>query len=92
VSARAAKKRIAAQAEPMRELEKLIRELSHRHAVHEVFRDFVTMSALSLSNAVDLSPMRAKREERYLQVAGRYPAEWSDDLRVREMPKERTPR
>jgi hypothetical protein len=74
VSARAQRQRLANQAEPMKALEKLIREQSYRHQLHTVFSDFCELSALAISNSVDLS-RREKREERYLQIAGRYTAE-----------------
>lgn len=35
------------------ECAKLMRENSHRHRLHEVFRDFCELSALAISNAVD---------------------------------------
>lgn len=72
MSARAARQRLASQVEPMRNLEKLIRETAYRHPVHQVFRDFCEMAATALSNGVDLSPVREKREARYLDIVKRY--------------------
>lgn len=70
----AQRKTLAAQAEPMKALEKLIRESAYRHPLHTVFADFVEMSALAISNAVDLC-QREKREARYLEIVKRYNAE-----------------
>lgn len=67
-------RRLAAQAEPMKELEKLLRENSYRHQLHTVFGDFVEMAALSLSNSADRAQYDA-REKRYLDIVGRYNAE-----------------
>jgi len=53
------------------EFVKLIRENADRHPVHEVFRDYCEMSAIALSNKVDMLN-RAKRESRYLEIIKRY--------------------
>lgn len=71
MSVRAQRQRLAAQVEPMRELEKLIRENSYRHPVHQVFADFVELSALSLSNTADIA-QHEKREARYMDIVRRY--------------------
>jgi len=64
MSARAQRRQIAAQSEPMKELEKLIRANSQRHQVHSVFADFCEMSAIAISNSIDV----ARRDEREAQV------------------------
>lgn len=38
----------------------------------EVWGDFVTMAACSISNSVDRSPKRDEREQQYLKIAARY--------------------
>ena len=53
---------------------KLMRENAHRHQLYDVFRDFVEMAALAISNSADLLN-REVREERYLAIAKRYNAE-----------------
>lgn len=58
-------------AEHRRQLIKLLQANSHRHALYDVFRDFVEMAALAISNSVDMLQRQA-REERYLQLIGRY--------------------
>ena len=50
---------------------KLIQTNSHRHDSWQVFSDFVEMSAISLSNAVDLA-QRDGREARYMEIVRRY--------------------
>lgn len=65
-----------------REFGKLIELNARRHRKHEVFRDFCEMSAIALSNAVDLF-QREKREARYMQIVQRY--ERDEVLRFSEM-------
>jgi len=48
-------------------MEKTIRQLSYRHSVWRIFQDFVEMSAISMSNAVDLFH-KSKCEERSMQI------------------------
>jgi hypothetical protein len=69
--------RLGNQAEPMKQLEKLIRENAYRHQLHAVFADFCEMSALSISNRFDLARYD-KREARYLEIVGRYNREEID--------------
>ncbi len=60
----------------LREMERVMRKLSYRHSVLRIFQDFVELSAISMSNAVDLFHTR-KHEERYIQrVKGYTPEEW----------------
>jgi len=51
---------------------RLINEAAHRWNPHQVFSDFVEMSCLSISNAVDRRQYEA-REARYLEIVGKYP-------------------
>ena len=53
---------------------KLFQQNCDRHRPHTVFSDFCEMSAISISNAVDLAQYD-KREARYLQIAGTYERE-----------------
>lgn len=57
-----------------KDLVKLITELSHRHSTWQVFADFVEMSALSFSNAVDRAQYEP-REARYMDIVKRYKAD-----------------
>lgn len=49
----------------------LLRDNARRYRLHEVFRDFCEVAAISLSNAVDRLHYET-REERYLQIVKRY--------------------
>lgn len=53
------------------ELARLMRQLQHGHNLFDIFRDFVEMSAIAVSNSVDLR-QRDEREKRYLDIIGRY--------------------
>jgi hypothetical protein len=55
-----------------KELLRLIRTTAHRWSQHEVFADFVELSSLSFSNAVDPRQFDV-REARYLEIAKKYP-------------------
>ena len=50
---------------------KLVSSLAHRHSAWQVFADFCEMSAIALSNAVDLR-QRETREARYFEIIKRY--------------------
>lgn len=50
----------------------IFNRLTYSRSAWEIWSDFVTMAACSLSNAVDRSPKRDEREELYLKIAGRY--------------------
>lgn len=52
-------------------LAKLMEGTAHRHHLHDVFRDFVEMAAIAISNTVD-AVHREEREARYLAVIKRY--------------------
>ena len=54
-----------------RTMGKLLEENARRHRLHKVFSDFCEMSALALSNAVDLE-QRETREARYMQIVSGY--------------------
>jgi len=54
-----------------RQLIKTIEKVSYRKAIWQVFSDFVEMSSLSLSNAVDIFH-RPERESRYLDIINSY--------------------
>ena len=64
-----------------KELVKMIEDLGQRHSCWQVFSDFVTMMAVSISNAVDPTH-REKREEIYKEAAGRYSAAELDQFPV----------
>lgn len=53
------------------ELGKLLRAIGYKHGLWQVFRDFVAMAALAISNATDKRHY-ATREEEYLKIEARY--------------------
>ena len=53
---------------------KLMQTNGYRHDSWQVFSDFVEMSAISISNAVDWA-QRDSREARYMEIVGRYDKE-----------------
>ena len=53
---------------------KLMRENAYRHGLYDVFRDFVEMAALAISNSADLI-RKASREARYMDIVKRYTPE-----------------
>lgn len=57
----------------------LIKAFGYRHRASDVFSDFVEMSALSLSNAVDLA-QRDGREARYMEIVKKYTKEEVDQF------------
>ena len=57
----------------------LIKAFGYRHRASDVFSDFVEMSALSLSNAVDLA-QRDGREARYMDIVKKYTKEEVDQF------------
>ena len=65
------RKPLARASDPVKACADLMRTAAYRHRLHQVFADFCEMSAISLSNAVDLKHREA-REARYLQIVGRY--------------------
>jgi hypothetical protein len=54
-----------------KQIEKLMQASAHRYRLHEIFRDFCELSALAISNSVDLVNYE-EREARYLQIVKRY--------------------
>lgn len=65
---------LARAADPVKACADLIRHVSHRHRLHQVFSDFVEMSAIAISNSVD-AVHREAREARYMQIIGGYERE-----------------
>jgi len=55
----------------IKNLNELIRQAARRHDTWQVFRDFIAMAAISLSNAVDHA-QSDPREAEYMQIVGRY--------------------
>lgn len=49
----------------------LLNQNSYHHRMHDVFRDFVAMVAISLSNAVDKIHYE-EREAQYMDIVGKY--------------------
>lgn len=64
-----------------KELVKMIQSLGQRHGSWQVFNDFVTIMAVSISNVVDPTH-REKREEIYKEIVGRYSAAELDQFPV----------
>lgn len=52
-------------------LVKILRAVGYRHGPWQVFRDFVAMGAIALSNATDLI-QQPEREAEYLKIVARY--------------------
>lgn len=57
--------------EHQRNLVSLIKQFSYGHHLDTVFRDFVEMAAIAISNSVDRAQYDA-REKRYMEVIGKY--------------------
>jgi hypothetical protein len=57
--------------EHQRSLVALFNEFSYGHHLDTVFRDFVELAALAISNSVDRAQFEA-REKRYLEIVGKY--------------------
>lgn len=55
----------------MQDMAKTIKQLSHSRNPYQVFADFVEMSAISISNAVD-KPQFEQREQRYFDIIKGY--------------------
>jgi hypothetical protein len=64
-----------APADLTKEFMSIFNETARYHHRMEVFRDFVTVSAIALSNGADKGPERDKREEEYLGIMKRYKSE-----------------
>jgi type I restriction-modification system DNA methylase subunit len=57
--------------EHQRNFVSLIKQFSYGHHLDTVFRDFVEMAAITMSNSVDRAQFDA-REKRYLEIVGKY--------------------
>ena len=55
-------------------LEQLIQRLGGVHSTWKVFEDFLAISSISVSNAVDKEPWE-EREKEYLSIVSRYSKE-----------------
>lgn len=53
---------------------RMVRNNSHAHRKHEVFRDFAELGALAVSNSADMVHREA-REARYMEIVARYSRE-----------------
>lgn len=60
--------------EYQRMLVSLLKQFSYGHHLDTVFRDFVEMAALAISNRVDRTQYQS-REKRYMEIAGKYKPE-----------------
>ena len=58
---------------------KLIQKVGYRHGTWKVFEDFVAMSAISFSNAVDWL-QSGEREKQYMEIVGKYTKEEVNDF------------
>lgn len=54
-----------------KQIAKTLRSVSHRHSMHDLFGDFVAMSACALSNAFDIEN-RDAREAEYMRIVKKY--------------------
>lgn len=54
------------------EFVKILSQASQSHSTWEVWADFVKMSAIAISNAVDRSEVAERREKEYLRIIGKY--------------------
>lgn len=60
-------------------LGKVLRDIGYRHGLWQVFRDFVAMGAIALSNATDKRNFEA-REAEYMTIVGRYTKDEANEL------------
>ena len=75
MSRKSAERKFARAADPHQaELVKLLKQFGYAHQINTVFADFVEISAIALSNAVD-KPQFGPREKRYLEIVGKYTTE-----------------
>lgn len=54
-----------------KELVKALRAISYSHSIHEVFQDWLAVSAIAISNAVDWK-QQERREEIYMEIITKY--------------------
>lgn len=59
------------------EIIKIIRSLSPKYGVHNVFRDFITLAACTISNSVDKQQWQ-KREDQYMRTIRKYQKDEAD--------------
>lgn len=52
-------------------MKSIFKELAKRHILHKIFSDFLEISAMVISNSIDLRNYK-RREERYLEIVKRY--------------------
>lgn len=74
-------KRIRPPERPGRELARLLNALGHRYPIDRVFRDWLEMSAIAISNHVDLA-RHERREARYMTIVGQYQKPEVEDLKT----------
>ena len=74
-----AKKHIQYADDHQAALGKVLRTIGYRHGLWQVFRDFVAMGAIALSNATDKRNFEA-REAEYMTTVARYTKEEADEL------------
>lgn len=54
-----------------KELVKALRSISYSHVIYEVFQDWLAVSAITISNAVDWRQQK-RREEVYMEIIQKY--------------------
>jgi hypothetical protein len=54
-----------------KELVKALRTVSYSRSIHEVFQDWLAVSAIAISNAVDWKQQK-QREEIYTEIISKY--------------------
>lgn len=64
-------KQVKPPGRPAKELARLLNTLGHRYPIDRVFRDWLEMSAIAISNSVDRGQLAA-REARYMSLVGQY--------------------
>jgi hypothetical protein len=74
-------KRIRPPERPGRELARLLNAIGHRYPIDRVFRDWLEISAIAISNAVD-KRQHAAREARYMTIVGQYQQSEVEDLKT----------
>ena len=74
-----AKKRIQVTSSHQAELVKILRSVGYQHGPWQVFRDFVAMGAIALSNAAD-HRYKVEWEAKYMHIVGRYSKEHANEL------------
>lgn len=62
-----------------KELVKALRSISYSHAIYEVFQDWLAVSAIAISNAVDWRQQK-RREEVYMEIIQKYTKAEQEEL------------